>query len=401
VSEASRPSEERDEPDKRVDWAELFFDLVFVFAVTQVSLLLESDHSWGGLLRAIVVFVPLYWMWVGTAIQTNLRDITQPALRIKVFGIGLTSILMAVVLPHAYGADGWVFALGYWAGRLVMGSGTIVDLLRGHLPGFEPYTTAMFVSGPLLVVGSLTHGDTRLSIWAVAALLDLASPTLFRRRLSRMRLNPAHLSERFGLFLLIALGESVVEIGTSAQSDQALDAARGFAVAAAFVFCCALWWVYFQFAADAVRHALATAKVQLDITRMVLSYGHLLFIAGIIVATVGLREAVAEPTSQLSWSTLGLLHGGTALYLATFGATRWTMFHLVSKTRLTAAAAVLVAFPLGGVVPALGDLVILAGILVVLNLVELTIVFRRSHEAAMASPGRGNPGSASGPGSSR
>jgi len=129
-----------------------------------------------------------------------------------------------------------------------------------------------------------------------------------------------------------------------------------------------MWWVYFHFAADAVRHSLATAKVQLDIVRLVFSYGHLSFIASIIVVAVGLRESVANPGDDLSWGTTGLLFDGTALYLETFGFTGWTMFRLVSVTRLTAAAAVL---PLAHVLPALASVSILAAVVITLNVVEL------------------------------
>jgi len=108
------------EPEKRVSWAELFFDLVFVFAVTEVSALLEHDHAWSGLLRALVVFVPIYWMWVGAAIQTNLRDVSRPLVRLEVFGIALTAVLMAIALPHAYDTLGLLFALAYWTGRIIL-----------------------------------------------------------------------------------------------------------------------------------------------------------------------------------------------------------------------------------------------------------------------------------------
>ena len=112
------------------------------------------------------------------------------------------------------------------------------------------------------------------------------------------------------------------------------------AVAAAFALSCGLWWVYFHFAADAMRYALATARVQLDITRLVLSYGHLSFIGAVIVVAVGLRDVGRRPHHHSTGRSTGLLFGGTALYLATFGFTRWAMFRLVSWTRLTAAAVV-------------------------------------------------------------
>jgi low temperature requirement protein LtrA len=366
VSEAAAAAE----AEKRVDWAELFFDLVFVVAVTRVSTLLEHDHSWSGLLRALIVFVPIYWMWVGTSIQTNLNDVTRPYLRVRIFAVALTGIFMALALPEAYDNLGLFFACSYWAGRIVLGVGVFRAAWQAGRAPINPFVVSMVISGPMLVIGALCHGDVRELIWGLAALLDLSTPTVLRRRLLNMHLDSGHLAERFGLFLLIALGESVVAIGTSTSfvHPGVVDV---LAIAAAFALSCGLWWVYFHFAADAMRYSLATARIQLDITRLVLSYGHLSFIGAVIVVAVGLRESVAAPHDHLGWAITGLLFGGTALYLATFGFTRWAMFRLVSWTRLTTAAVVLVLMPIAPHVPAVVSLIGLATVLAVLNTVEL------------------------------
>jgi low temperature requirement protein LtrA len=354
------------EPEKRVGWAELFFDLVFVVAVTRVSTFIEQDGGWPGLLRALVVFVPIYWMWVGTAVQTNQSDISRPALRLKIFAVALAGVFMALSLDEAYGDRGLLFAISYWAARVLLGW-RILGLGR-RLP-LNPYSVSMFITGPLLVVGALLPGDWRLLVWGVAALLDLSTPTLLRRQLRGMHFDAGHLAERFGLFVLIAVGESLVAVASS--SPKTLTVLDGAAVAAAFAVSVGLWWVYFHFAADAVRYALATATVQLNITRTVLSYGHLLFIGAIIVISVGLHDALADPSHHLTWPVAGLLYGGTALYLATFGLTRWAMFRLVSTTRLGAAGVVLLVMLAVPHVPALVALVMLAVVLAGLNMIEL------------------------------
>jgi low temperature requirement protein LtrA len=369
--------------EKRVDWAELFFDLVFVVAVTRVSTVLEHDHTWGGLLRALIVFVPIYWTWVGTAIQTNLNDVTQPYLRLRVFAVALAGIFMALSLPEAYDGLALLFACAYWGGRILLGVGVFRAAWQAGRAPINPFVVSMVVSGPMLVVGALCAGDIRELIWGLAALLDLSTPTLLRGRLRNMHFDAGHLAERFGLFLLIALGESVVAIGTSTSFTHpgVVDAV---AIAAAFALSCGLWWVYFHFAADAMRYSLATARVQLDITRLVLSYGHLAFIGAVIVVSVGLRESIAAPSEHLSWAVTGLLFGGTALYLATFGFTRWAMFRLVSWTRLSAAAAVLVLMPISPQVPAVAALLGLAVVLAVLNVVELLRVERIGWRALLS-----------------
>src|SRR5262249_9528842 len=142
------------------------------------------------------------------------------------------------------------------------------------------------------------------------------------------------------------------------------------AVAAAFALACGLWWVYFHFASDAVRHAMNVAKIQVDIIRRVLSYGHLAFISAIIAVAGGMAEAVAHPAARMPGSVTGLLFGGCALSLAASGYTRWAMFRLWSTARLIAAAVVLVLIPVASVVPGLAALTLLAVVVIALNLVE-------------------------------
>jgi low temperature requirement protein LtrA len=365
--------------ERHASWAELFFDLVFVFAVTEVSSLLGADRSWSGAFHALVVFVPIYWVWVGVTVQADVHDLTTPMMRIVVFAVALGGMFMALAVPDAYTSRGVLFALSYWASRVVLG----VALFHRRW-SINPFTISMVVTGPVLLAGALVHGDARLALWAVAALIDLSSPSLLRSRLQGMTFDAVHLAERFGLFVLIAVGESVVSIGIAAHETGPVTWAVGVVVAIGFVVSCGLWWVYFYFAADAVRHALATAPVQLDITRRVLSYGHLAFIVGVIAVAVGLRDAVTAASgpgsSSMVTGSIVLAYGGTALYLATFGYTRWMMFHQVSTTRLAAAAVVLALLPL--VVwadpPSWLVLAVQAVVLIVLNAVEWRRVTRRS-----------------------
>jgi low temperature requirement protein LtrA len=362
--------------EKRVSWAELFFDLVFVFAVTQVSGLLLGDHSGVGLVRAAVVFVPIYWTWVGTSVQANLREMTQLQNRSAVFAVALGGLLMALAVPFAYGDRGVLFGAAYFAARIVLG----LVARSGSGWSLSPFTVAMFVSGPLLLVGGFLPPAVRTVMWAVAALIDLSTPTVLKRRLSTLHFEPGHLSERFGLFVLIAIGETVVAIGAPAASAAQLSTAALLAVAVAFLVAVGLWWVYFYFAADAIRFAMETAQVQTTVARHVLSYGHLVFIGSIIAVAVGMHEAISHPGAPLAFPVAALLYGGCAGYLATFGYTRWMMFHLVSTTRLTAAGVVLVLLPLTVLLPALLSLTVLAAVLGMLNLIELRRV-RRSAAA--------------------
>ncbi len=368
--------------EKRVSWAELFFDLVFVFAITQVSVLITEDHSWAGIGRAFVVFIPIYWAWVGTSIQANVHDLSGPSGHLAIFAVALSGLVMAMGVTDAYGDRGLVFALGYWAARWSLGARLFLWGTDLRSVSWNPFTVSMFITGPLLVAGAVLDSGPREAVWVAAAALDLSTLTFFRSRLKGMHFDAGHLTERFGLFVLIALGESVVAIGEPAATSAHLSLAVLCAVGAAFVVSCSLWWVYFYFAADAMRFALATASVQLDVTRHVLSYAHLFFIAAIISVAVGMEATIAEPMRSLDWGEAGLLYGGTAVYLASFGYTRWMMFHLVSSTRLVAAAATLAAMPIAPLVSSLAASAILGGLLVALNVVEY---LRVQHAAASAS----------------
>jgi low temperature requirement protein LtrA len=264
--------------EKRVSYAEAFFDLVFVLCVTQISGLLHGDHDWAGVGRALVVFIPVYWCWVGTSVLANTRDTDNPRGRIGIFAVGLCGLFLALALPQAYGPRGVLFGAAYLAARWLLGGQ--IAAAGGVLAG--PMGMGALVTGPLMLTGGFVHGHARLLLWTVAACLDLLTPVLARRQLLAVRFHPTHLPERFALFLLIALGEAIVSIGGPVAAGPTLRADEVLAVAVGFVAACGLWWVYFGYAADAMRHAMTTSQVPTDIVRQVLSYGHLAFVGGVI-----------------------------------------------------------------------------------------------------------------------
>jgi len=353
-------------PDKRVASVELFFDLVFVFAITQVSDVLRADDSWAGLGRALVVFIPIYWAWVGTTMHANLHDVERPLDRLGILTIGLCGLFMALALPGAYHTSGLLFGASYWAARLVL---FVLTRRTYRRVGFNSFIAAACISGPLLVFGGLVHGTTRIAVWALAAAIDLAVPYLVRARLVDVPFEPSHLSERYGSFVIIALGESVVATGVAA-GHHPLVAVRVAAVAVAFALTCALWYLYFVYSAGAIRDALQSAMVTIEVVRPVLPYGHLGFIAGIIAMSAGIGEVIVDPRAHLPTDVTALLFGGTALYLATFGYTGWRMFRSIGAPRLTTAA---ICVTVGGVadrVPALAALSILTFPIIALNVTE-------------------------------
>ncbi|NUT32757.1 MAG: low temperature requirement protein A [Hamadaea sp.] len=360
------------EPHRKVTWAELFFDLVFVFAVTEVSGLLHHDHTATGVLRALILFVPLFWTWVGTTMHSNHHRVEGPGDRLAMFTVALASLFMALAVPAAYEDRGLLFGGAYLLIRIVLGLG----MFRHGWFFFNSFTLGVFVTGPLFVVGGLVHDAWRPALWALAGALDLAGPWLARRRLDDRVFDVNHLPERFGLLVIVALGESIVAIGAQAAGSVDLDATVLVAVGAAFALTAGLWWVYFHFAADAIAQALEAATAKGTIIRPVLTYGHFIFISGVIAVAVGLAEGVAHPGERLSASVAALLFGGCVVYLGGFAFTRWIMFRTVAKSRLTAAAAVVVLAPVALAVPAVVSLLSLAAVVALLNLFEYAYVRR-------------------------
>ena len=358
--------------EKKVTWTELFFDLVLVFAITQIAAQLHESHGWAALGRSVIVFVPIYWAWVGTSVHCNLHDTDNATDRAGILALALCALFMAVAVPHAYEQRGALFGGAYFALRAILA----VLYFRGRRVTLVTPLVAATVTGPLMLAGGLVPMPARTVLWGLAAVVDLATPRILRRRLTAVSFDAGHLVERFGLFVIIALGESVVDIGASAARAEPLTATGLLAVAASFVLAAGLWWVYFVYATSAIRHALVTAQIQTDIVRPVLSWGHLSFVGAIIAVAVGLTEVVTRPTADLAPGAAALLFGGTGLYLATFGYTRWRMFHTWAKTRLTTAAVVLALLPVAHLMPALVALSILAAIVVALNVVEHTMVAR-------------------------
>lgn len=178
------------ESEKRVTWAELFFDLVLVFAVTEVSTLLRHDHGAGGILRALVVFVPMWWGWVGTSVHANTRDVDNALDRLGIFSVGLASLFMALAVPAAYGSRGVLFGVSYLALRILLAA----LVFRGFRLYPSPFSVGLLVTGPLVLLGGLVPDPHwRTAIWGLAGLIDLSTPALLRTRLATLKIEPSHL----------------------------------------------------------------------------------------------------------------------------------------------------------------------------------------------------------------
>jgi low temperature requirement protein LtrA len=352
---------------QRVSWAELFFDLVFVFAVTQVAAAAQSAGSAVAVGRSLVLFIPFWWAWVGVSILYNGVELTTPRRYVKVFALGLGAFIMSIAVPDAYGQRGPVFGFSYLAIRALL---AWAMLRRGFFADrLNPYSVSAGVSAPLIVVGSFTPLPARGWIWLAAALLELGTPTLLRRRLDGLHFDAAHLPERFGLFVIIALGEVLVGVGVQ-ESRDGLHWTALAALILAFVMTCALWWTYFYFPVSALEHALREARIQSVLVRSVFSHGHLALVTGLILIAAGLAQAVREPLGRPSGVHAYFLAAGTALYVLTFCYTRARMFGGIGVARLVGGVAAGMFAAMGPFVPAIATLCALVSVLIALNVYE-------------------------------
>ncbi|GIG87145.1 low temperature requirement protein A [Plantactinospora endophytica] len=362
--------------DKGVTWEELFFDLAFVFAVIQLSALLRRNHDWLGTTQVLILFVSIYWTWVGTTVYANQRDIGNARDRVGIFALGLGNLVLALAIPGAYGDRGLLFGCAYLTIRFLLAGLALQNLHQWRAFFLGPFGVGSIVAGPLLLAGGLTSGTTRTVLWAIASLLDVSSPWILRRHLGRVRLLPLHYTHRYGLLLILVLGESVLEVGAVASTER-LTAARLFAIGASYAFACALWWAYFVYGMWAFRRAIARAENQGDVRRSILLYGHLLFSSGVIAAAVGLAEVVSAPDQPLLPSDAALLCGGAALFLITFAYTHWRIHRQVAWRRLGAGLLCLLMLPLAMLTPGLAALIVLTLVIIAVSLVEQLILRRQ------------------------
>lgn len=315
----------------RSTWAELFYDLVLVFALTQAATVLAASPGWASLGRALLIIAPVWWAWVGLALLVNgvAEDLGQRLLILAAAGV---TFIAAVAAPLAFASrrDAVVFATAYLVLRLMLSEA--MRRKGAFSIAVNPYTVGV-ASGCVFVVGSFLPTGAREVVWAVAVAVEMVSPAVLGRRLHGMRFEPAHLAERFGILVIIALGEAVISVGATADHE-GLSAPVLAALVLTFVLGAGLWWMYFNFGASAIEHALRTHRTQALVVRDVLSYGHFTLLLGLLLAAVGARFAVGHPGTVAPAFTACLLPAGAAMYTLTFGYTRWRMFGAPTWTRV-------------------------------------------------------------------
>ena len=351
----------------RVTPLELFFDLVFVFALTQVTGFLTAYPTWEGMVQGLLLLGALWWAWAGYAWLTNALDPEEGAVRLAVFGSIGAMLIVSLATPNAFGADGVTFGVAYFAVRALhlilyaIAAKGDRELLRA-LATFAP--TA--IAGPaLLVLAGFLDGAPQMAVWAVALGIDYVGALVGRAR--GWRVSPEHFVERHGLVVIIALGESIVAIGVGAVGLP-LDAGLIAAALLGIVVSAALWWAYFDWVVYIAQARLTEApgSDRAALARDLFSYLHLPMVAGIVLFAFGVKTTVADVRDPLDLVPAAGLCGGVALYLLAHVATRLRIGGGLGRGRPVASVALLGMIPLATQIPSLVTLGLVAAVCVAL-----------------------------------
>ena len=304
---------------------ELFFDLVFVFAVTQLSHTLLADLTALGALHVLILFLAVWWVWIFTSWVTNWLEPEHWPVRIGLIVLMLLGLVLSTSLPEAFGPKGLAFAAAYVAmqvGRsLFMLWALLADNDTTHQRNFQRITVWLGVSGAFWIAGGLVAGEARLASWIVALVLETSAPALGfhvpglgRSSSTDWNVEGDHLAERCSLFIIIALGEALIVTGTTVSTLK-LTSLHVAAFLVAFLGSVAFWWIYFDTGAQTGSRRIAQADDPGRHARLLYTYIHLLIVAGIIVSAVGDELLLAHPDAVPGGVKLAATIGGALLFL--------------------------------------------------------------------------------------
>lgn len=302
---------------------ELFFDLVFVFAITQLSHRLLAHLTLHGALETLVLFLAVWWLWIYTSWATNWLNPEKAPVRILLMVMMLGGLALSSSLPTAFAGGGMVFAAAYVAmqsGRTLW----IAWVSRGHSPkrvrNFLRIAFYFLLAAPLWIAGAQAEPDTRLWFWVAALVIEYAGPLLFfatpglgRSTLDDWDISGHHMAERCSLFIIIALGEAIVVTGAT-FATLVPDAPTVVAFATSFIGSAVMWWVYFDTGAERGSAALEEGETG-EIARNAYTYLHMPIVAGIVVTAVGDEKMLAHPVGHADLPFVLVVCGGPALFL--------------------------------------------------------------------------------------
>ena len=342
------------EDEHQVTPLELFFDLVFVFGFTQVTSHMAADPTWGGVLRGLLVLTALWSAWTAYAWLTSTLDVDEGGIRLALLAAMAALLLVGLAVPGAFGDDAVLFGLAYLVVRLMH---VVLSAIVGRddpdrrsaLSRFVP--TAM-LGASLIVIAGFVEGDARVVLWVLALAVDYFGPAVIGMGRG-WRIAPEHYAERYGLIVLIALGESIIAIGAGAGFE--LEPGVILASTLGIVVVAALWWLYFDVAAIIVRSRFiaATGLAQAQLALHAYSYLHLPMVAGIVLFALGLKTTLGDVAGTLDIVPAFALCGGAALYLLGHIGFLYRTTRRLFRRRTIGAVALVALIPVSVAIPAL------------------------------------------------
>lgn len=345
----------------RVTFVELFFDLVFVFAITQLSHHLLHDLSPIGALQTLVLFVAVWWAWIDTAWVTNWLDPDRKPVRLLLLVLMLVGLVLSATLPKAFHEGGLPFALAYATFQMGRSGFTIWAVAR-HDPAqamnFKRILAWQTLAAALWIAGALVHDGARLGVWALAAILESIAPStgffvpgLGASKAADWKVEGGHLSERCALFVIITLGESILVTGATA-SGLAWTVTNFSAFVTAFVGTVAMWWIYFDTGSERASARIAHAQHSGHMARLGYTYLHQIIVIGIIACAVSDDLILAHPGGHASPAAAAAIVGGPALYILGCGLFKYPLLHRFPLSHLVGLALLLaLAFTAGAFSP--------------------------------------------------
>jgi low temperature requirement protein LtrA len=360
--------------EERVTPLELFFDLVFVLAITQCTALMAATPTWEGLAQGLLVLGVLWWSWVGYAWLTSVVDPEEGAVRLVMFLAMAAFLICALCVPEVFDSEALLFAIAYGVVRVAH---ILLFLLASREdPELRRATWGLAISTAigvgLLLLAAATDDALQGGLWALALALDMGGPLLIDP--AGWRLVPGHFAERHGLIVIIALGESIVAIGAGAGAQ--IDAGVVGAAVLGIVVAAALWWLYFDVVAPVSTRRLIAAAEGAERNRMArdsFSFLHFPMVAGIVLVALGMKKVLGHVGDPLHVVPTFALLGGAALYLLAHVAFRLRNVRTLNRRRLALALVLLALVPVADGLAALVPLAFLAAALSLLIAYETQV----------------------------
>jgi low temperature requirement protein LtrA len=308
----------------RVTYVELFFDLVFVFAITQISHTLLAHFTPLGVLQVTMLMLAVWWVWVFTSWTTNWLDPEQAPVRVMLFGLMIAGLALSTSIPKAFENRGLAFAVAYSAmqvGRTLFFLWSVPTSAVGQRNNFIRILIWLGISAVFWIAGGLSEGNLRIGLWLVALAIEYCGPAMRFRSpglgastTQDWEVEGGHMAERCALFIIIALGESIVVTGAS-FAEAAWTAPVICAFVVALLGSIAMWWVYFHIGAEAGSEHISRSADTGRLARLAYTYLHLPIVAGIVVSAVGDELLLAHPDGHVGAKEVLSIVGGPLLYL--------------------------------------------------------------------------------------